>query len=178
MRTTATTRCGSRICRRLPGFTSATVNAGTGNDTIDASNIPATTVKPLTLNGEEGNDTITGGPNGDTISGGEGDDIIIASPGNDTVNGDGGTDQFHVIGRAIADIILANQTANNTLVVTFNGNVRNYTVGTLELVQIDAGLGDDFIGINVIRCDYAGVQPAVQCDWQLAERERPADRER
>ena len=55
-----------------------------------------------------------------------------------------------MIGRAIADIILANQTADNTLVVTFNGNVRNYTVGTLELVQIDAAAGDDFIGINVI----------------------------
>ena len=36
------------------GFTRATVNAGAGNDTIDASNIPTTTLKPLTLNGDEG----------------------------------------------------------------------------------------------------------------------------
>ena len=86
----------------------------------------------------------------DTISGGAGDDIIIASPGNDTMNGDADSDQIKIIGRIVNDTITANQTNATTLVVTFNGTARTYTVNTMELVLIDGGLGDDVVAINVV----------------------------
>ena len=46
----------------------------------------------LTANGDDGNDTLTGGPGNDTLNGGRGDDDLYGGPGNDTLNGGLGDD--------------------------------------------------------------------------------------
>jgi hypothetical protein len=68
--------------------TATTVTGGPANDTIDCSG--ATTV--TTINGNGGNDTITGNNLGDTINGGDGNDTMTGGTGNDTMNGGLGKD--------------------------------------------------------------------------------------
>ncbi|QEI44253.1 Bifunctional hemolysin/adenylate cyclase (plasmid) [Dolichospermum sp. UHCC 0315A] len=59
-------------------------NAGAGNDTIDASQAALA----LVLNGEDDDDTITGGMGDDLIGGGDGDDTIDGKEGADKIFGD------------------------------------------------------------------------------------------
>lgn len=71
------------------GFTAAIeVRGGSGNDTINA----AATTTTLALNGDAGNDTITGGSGNDTLSGGDDDDLLQGGDGNDSLVGGAGTD--------------------------------------------------------------------------------------
>jgi Ca2+-binding RTX toxin-like protein len=56
-----------------------------GNDKINAAALPASVL--LTLNGGEGNDTITGSAGHDTLIGGNGNDSISGGSGNDTLTG-------------------------------------------------------------------------------------------
>src|SRR5262249_42141934 len=57
------------------------INLGNGNDTIDASAVPA--VLSLTIDGGAGNDTIVGGQGNDMLSGGDGNDTVNGGRGND-----------------------------------------------------------------------------------------------
>jgi Ca2+-binding RTX toxin-like protein len=75
-----------------------TVNGGDGNDTITVTTAQA---RIVTLNGGNDNDVINGSPdddiiNGnnslDTLNGGGGDDRISGNDANDTMNGDAGND--------------------------------------------------------------------------------------
>jgi Ca2+-binding RTX toxin-like protein len=75
-----------------------TLNAGAGNDTIAVN---TALLRGITINGEDGNDTITGSPDDDIINGGNGldtlngnagDDRISGNNDNDTMNGDAGND--------------------------------------------------------------------------------------
>lgn len=87
----------------------ASINGGSGNDTLTTEAVNSNTtvagstgndvlvVSPTSavghsLNGNSGNDTITGGPFGDGIGGGSGNDSINARGGDDTVDGDTGDD--------------------------------------------------------------------------------------
>lgn len=67
---------------------SVVVNAGDGNDTVNAS----TNQKPTTLYGGAGNDTLTGGTGNDTLYGGDGDDVMNGKAGRDTFHGGAGSD--------------------------------------------------------------------------------------
>jgi Ca2+-binding RTX toxin-like protein len=64
------------------------VNAGAGDDIVDASGLTATAIG-LVANGGDGNDVLIGGAGNDTLSGGAGDDVLIGGPGQDIL--DGGT---------------------------------------------------------------------------------------
>jgi Ca2+-binding RTX toxin-like protein len=75
-----------------------TLNAGAGNDTIVVN---TALLRGITVNGEDGNDTITGSPDDDILNGGNGldtlngnggDDRISGNNDNDTMNGDAGND--------------------------------------------------------------------------------------
>ena len=66
-----------------------TLNAGAGNDTVVVNTAQ---LRILTINGEDGDDTITGSPDDDIINGGAGDDRITGNTGADTMNGDAGND--------------------------------------------------------------------------------------
>jgi Ca2+-binding RTX toxin-like protein len=69
------------------------LNAGGGDDVITAGNGLAGLIQ-LTLNGGDGNDTITGGDGNDTINGDAGNDTIIGGRGNDQLFGGAGDDTF------------------------------------------------------------------------------------
>lgn len=68
-----------------------TVDAGIGNDTIDASGMFVGQVR-VELRGGDGNDTITGSGQGDNLFGDAGDDSINSGAGNDSVQGGTGND--------------------------------------------------------------------------------------
>jgi Ca2+-binding RTX toxin-like protein len=69
------------------------LNAGGGDDVITAGNGLASLIQ-LTLNGGDGNDTITGGDGNDIINGDAGNDTIIGGRGNDQLFGGTGDDTF------------------------------------------------------------------------------------
>jgi hypothetical protein len=69
------------------------VTAGGGNDTIDATAVPAATAITVSLHGDAGNDTITDGPESGQLDGGPGDDVIHGGPGTDYLVGAVGHDQ-------------------------------------------------------------------------------------
>jgi Ca2+-binding RTX toxin-like protein len=64
------------------------INAGDGNDTIDATGAGI----PLIINGGLGNDSLTGGNAFDTLDGGPGNDLFFRSPGGDLILSGGGLD--------------------------------------------------------------------------------------
>jgi Ca2+-binding RTX toxin-like protein len=66
-----------------------TLNAGAGNDTIV---INTSLLRGITVNGDDGNDTITGSPDDDILNGGAGNDVMVWNPGDgsDVMNGGAG----------------------------------------------------------------------------------------
>lgn len=69
------------------------INAFAGNDRIDASSLPAGTVK-LTIDAGAGNDTVIGSAGNDILIGGDGNDTITGGRGNDTAFMGAGDDTF------------------------------------------------------------------------------------
>ena len=96
------------------------INGLGGNDTINASALPASTMR-LFLAGSDGNDTITGnggnnildgGADNDIVKGGAGDDLLFGGLGKDAL--DGGTGNDTITGGAGDDTITVS--AGNDLV--------------------------------------------------------------
>ncbi len=128
-------------------LTSIVLNGGAGNDRLDASAIAFAT--SVTLNGNAGNDTLVGGPGVDHYNGGAGDDTLVESPGDDLMSGDDGVDTLLVVGTALADKITLTQADAATLNVYLNGAASSNTVRLTEIVRVEAGAGDDLIGVSV-----------------------------
>ena len=105
---------GGKIAHNLPvaqGFASATdldpntdgiqerdvlaanvvVRGGGGNDILNAAGL-GNTYGSLDIQGDAGDDTVTGGGKADPLSGGEGDDRVVGSPGDDIMRGGNGND--------------------------------------------------------------------------------------
>jgi Ca2+-binding RTX toxin-like protein len=72
---------------------SLVINAGGGNDAINASTLPAGVIK-LTLDGGAGDDEIFGSQGADVILGGDGNDFIFGDNGNDVALMGAGDDVF------------------------------------------------------------------------------------
>ena len=86
----ATSASAATNCVVGPGVTqtATTVTGTAANDTIDC-----TSADPgKTINGNGGNDTITGTRFDDTLNGGDGNDTITGGAGNDTLTGGNGMD--------------------------------------------------------------------------------------
>ena len=75
-------------------LTRVIVKAGNGDDTvrIDESNGPFSNFIPTTLEGGNGDDTLTGGSGAVTLHGGNGNDKLIGGTGDETLFGDNGND--------------------------------------------------------------------------------------
>jgi Ca2+-binding RTX toxin-like protein len=105
---------GGKIAHNLPaaqGFASATdldpntpdtqdrdvaganivIRGGGGADILNAAGL-GNTYNSLDIQGEAGDDTVTGGGKADPLSGGEGDDRVVGGPGADTMTGGNGND--------------------------------------------------------------------------------------
>jgi Ca2+-binding RTX toxin-like protein len=122
----------------------------------------------VTLNGEAGNDALTGTNGDDTINGGAGNDSLVGFRGNDTKNGDDGddvltwnpgdgSDRFE--GGAGNDVAVDNGGgAAENFVVSANGQRVTATrdsgapffldIGTSETLDLNTGGGDDTVDVN------------------------------
>lgn len=140
----------------LPVAVAPTVNAGGGADIIDASTLAG----GATLNGDAGNDVITGGAGVDTISGSSGNDILIDSPGDDQYDGGAGNDVLvfrGTNGNDVIDVFQTSSTAPFQLTLSTDLNPAPETtesivgavgVPTIESVRIEALGGDDIIRVG------------------------------
>jgi Ca2+-binding RTX toxin-like protein len=68
------------------------VNAGGGNDTVDASALTAANYGLLTINGGGEDDLVTGGADNDDVNGDAGNDRLVGFKGEDDVSGGDGND--------------------------------------------------------------------------------------
>src|SRR5215208_6086986 len=66
-------------------------NGGGGNDSITVV-AKTTELASSGLNGDGGDDVVTGPDSNDTLTGGEGDDRLVAGKGDDVMNGGAGND--------------------------------------------------------------------------------------
>ncbi|MBM81845.1 MAG: hypothetical protein CMJ78_14815 [Planctomycetaceae bacterium] len=88
-----------------------TVNGGNGSDTINVTGAGLGFVR-FSVNGEAGDDTITGGGGAETLSGGAGNDMINGGGGNDTIFGGDGDDMLDGDGD---DDVLMGEAGNDTV---------------------------------------------------------------
>lgn len=143
-----------------------TINAGNGNDTINASNLAAGLVG-LTIDGGAGNDTIIGsqgadmligGDGNDTVTGGRGNDVALLGNGNDkftwnpgdgsdVVEGQAGTDALVFNGANVAENMDLSANGQRLRLSRDVGNVV-MDVNGVENVQVNALGGADTITVN------------------------------
>ncbi len=147
------------------GQTVLTINGGDGNDNFNASASVMGEVR-LLLNGEAGNDTITGSASDDTINGGIGRDSLLGGNGNDAIFG--GADHDAINGGAGDDSMtgddgndtLAGGDGNDTLLGGLGNDSLNGQAGADTLAgaggrdtllggdgndSLDAGDGKDYV---------------------------------
>jgi Ca2+-binding RTX toxin-like protein len=134
-----------------------TVNTLDGNDTVDASSLPADLIT-LSLNGGAGNDLIVGSQGGDLITGGPGDDIVQMGDGNDTfvwnpgdgsdtIDGQGGFDRIVFNGSDGPDQVAVSANGSRAQITGGPGNVA-IDLGGVEDVDVNALGGADTITID------------------------------
>ncbi len=127
------------------------VLAGFGNDSVTA-NITI----PAILQGEDGNDTLTGGSAADTLLGGLGNDTLNGKLGNDTIDGGNGTDQWNVEGSTSGDVVrfqpqLPLLQLSVLRSATPNGPTLEEDVSqAIERISYTAGNGNDQVDMSAI----------------------------
>jgi Ca2+-binding RTX toxin-like protein len=94
-----------------------TVSGGNGNDTINASSLPADVIG-LAIDGGGGTDTIIGSQGADRLLGGDGSDTVVGGRGNDTALLGNGNDTF-IWNPGDGSDVVEGQAGTDTLV--FNG---------------------------------------------------------
>lgn len=95
--------------------TPITIEGGSGNDVIDASESDM----PMVLSGGEGDDELLGGTVDDVLDGGAGNDVLDGGPGSDDV--DGGTGNNEVISDVADGVVVLNEEGTFHLNATFVG---------------------------------------------------------
>ena len=130
-----------------------TVNGNNGDDSIKANNGVENTIA-IVFNGNDGNDflsadaTLNGGNGDDTLVGGVGADILNGDAGNDTLTGNGGADTIN--GGTGSDTVLETRDANFTLtnVALTIGAEGTDTLSSIERANLSGGLGDNTFDIG------------------------------
>jgi Ca2+-binding RTX toxin-like protein len=133
------------------------INALGGNDVVDASSLHSGGL-PLTINGGDGNDVLTGGGGDDLINGGRGNDVAFLGGGDDTFVWNPGDGSDTVDGQAGTDTLLFNgSNANENVAISANGSlaVLSRDVGavtmnltSIENIRLSAQGGADHITVN------------------------------
>jgi Ca2+-binding RTX toxin-like protein len=90
------------------------VVGGGGSDTIDATS----TAAPVTLQGGDGNDSLTGGLSDDVLDGGQGNDMLTGDNGNDSLYGGAGADVL--FGGNDDDVFVLERGMENDTIVDFH----------------------------------------------------------
>ncbi len=134
----------------LAGLTIPTiVDAGAGNDKVDASGVTAVAV---TLLGGDGDDILTGGTKADRIEGGDGNDVITGGPGNDSLFGGDGSDTI-VWNEGDGSDLIEGGTGTNALVV--NGSTSG---DAFDITANGARLSVKRTNLTAFALDIAGIQ--------------------
>jgi Ca2+-binding RTX toxin-like protein len=138
------------------------VRGGGGNDILNAAGL-GNTYNSLEIQGDAGDDTITGGGKGDVLGGGDGDDRVVGNPGgdtmsggnnndvlvwnngdgSDTMDGDAGNDEIEVNGSANAGDEFTIKPGNNGRTTFDRVNLVPFTLDTLAERMTVSGLGGD-----------------------------------
>jgi Ca2+-binding RTX toxin-like protein len=131
---------------------SLVINAGAGNDTINASTLGADITR-LTIDGGTGDDTILGSRGADVLIGGDGNDFIDGQQGNDVARLGAGNDTFQwdpgdgsdvVEGEAGTDTMLFNgANISENIDISANG-------GRVQFFRDVANITMDLNGVEVI----------------------------
>lgn len=142
-----------------PGNGGDTVEAGAGNDIIDARNDLPSTRRDV-FYGQDGNDSIYGGASGEYIDGGDGDDLIDTGAGNDVVRGGIGNDriiksgpgEFNLLGEAGDDSITVEGASRGQIY----GDAGNDTINLNKTNSWEAwtGSGNDVVNANSSNYGY------------------------
>lgn len=120
---------GAALCATI---TEINVAGGGGADTIDLNTVVTatfTTLVTVTVDGGEGDDSITGSFLGDTLNGGDDDDTIVGHRGGDTVNGDGGNDTM-IWNPGDGSDVNDGGAGNDTTVVNGGGVSETFTISS------------------------------------------------
>jgi Ca2+-binding RTX toxin-like protein len=150
-------------------ITKIAVDAGAGNDNvrIDESNGAFTDTIPTTIDGGDGNDTISGGNGIETLLGGRGNDSIDGNGGNDlallgagndtfvwdpgdgsdAVEGQAGADTMRFNGANAAENVELSANGNRLKFFRNPGNITMDTAG-VERVDFNALGGPDVVTVN------------------------------
>jgi Ca2+-binding RTX toxin-like protein len=123
----------------------------------------------VTLNGEAGNDALTGTNDADVLNGGADNDTLVGFRGNDTMNGGDGNDTMtwnngdgtdRMDGGAGSDVAQQNgaNAGNDNFIVSANGQRVTATrdnlgpffldISTTETLQVNGQGGDDSVDVN------------------------------
>ena len=134
-----------------------TVNALSGDDSIDASGLQAGAIA-LVLNGGDGNDVILGSQGNDLVNGGRGNDVANLGDGDDTFVWNPGDGSDTVDGQAGFDTMLFNgANVNEQFSVSANGQQVRFTrdvgnvvmnLSRVEGINLNALGGADTITVN------------------------------
>jgi Ca2+-binding RTX toxin-like protein len=165
----------------VSGVDNVMIHGISGDDTIDASALPAGLTQ-LTIDGGSGNDTIIGSQGADLLFGGSGDDVVIGGRGNDAaqlgsgddlfiwnpgegsdvVDGDSGFDTLDFRGANISENVTISANGSHA---RFFRDVANVTMDldNVERIQFEALGGADKIVVN----DLTGTD-VTQVDINLA----------
>jgi Ca2+-binding RTX toxin-like protein len=141
---------GSTGLQNTTNVENLVINGQAGDDTVTGQNGIAS-LTHLTINGGDGNDTLGGGDGDDTLMGGSGNDTIDGNRGNDLAIGGGGSDTF-VWDPGDGSDTLEGQGGNDAL--NFNGSNAN------ERINVSANGSRDLLTRDVaaIAMDFNGVE--------------------
>ncbi|QDU31083.1 RTX-I toxin determinant A from serotypes 1/9 [Anatilimnocola aggregata] len=132
------------------------VFGGDGNDQVYATD----SAKPVTIYGEGGHDSLTGGSANDVIDGGEGWDRIWAGGGDDLIVGGAGTDWLH--GREGNDLIVGGD--GDDYLYGFTGD--DVLIGGQGSDRIEGESGEDLLigGTTSYDSNQLALE-AILADW-------------
>jgi len=160
------------------------INAGAGDDTIDASGLTAGHIG-VQLNGGDGIDTLIGSAGNDLVNGGRGadsaqlgagDDTFVWNPGdgNDTVEGQDGLDTMVFNGANIAEnidisanggrVLFTRDMANITMDLNGVEHVDFHALGGVDNITVNDLSGT---GVTQVNVDLAGTPGGSTSDAQL-----------
>ncbi len=125
------------------GATELRLNAGTGNDRVQADAGAKLGGVLLRVFGEAGNDLLVGTDSAELLSGGDGNDTLIGNDGDDTLSGDAGDDSID--GGAGSDVI----DGGDGLSTIDGGDGDDSLTGGILNDVINGGAGNDTLsGLN------------------------------
>jgi len=130
----------------VANLTALTVVAGGGNDTViltALTGVPAGAT--IVVNGDDGDDVLTGGPANETFNGGPGTDLINPGANNgeaNTVNGDAGADTLAFVG-TMSDNVFTISRTGGVLQVSIDGASSTVIYNGLEICAVTGLDGND-----------------------------------